>query len=414
MTSGLILILVVTAAYLAAHVAFERLAQRFLIVSGAEYLLLGVLLGPEVSGFIGASVVGGFAPFMTLALGWMGAVVGAQFYLPSMVRTRAVFYRVAFAEALLVFLVCATVLGAAFMWFLSLDFRSVVVPAATLGAIATASASSGVSFVARRMVRRGAIVRQLQIATAVDAAVAISIFGLLLCFAHTVPPEVSRAPTATEWAVITVAIGVAGGALFHLFIQAEKSIDRIFIALAGAIILASGAAAYLRLSPLLCTMLIGAILVNTSPQNREQIRQVLTNVERPLYFVLLIFAGAAWRPSGERYWILPVLLFLLVRYIAKLGSARLAARANGMLPALGKNWGRALLPPGPLAVALALNYLIHDSSLLPNIVFTATAAAVLVTDLMSARLVQSVLRDYLMRALPMREPPPMPPQPGES
>ena len=32
-------------AYLAAHVAFGWLARRYLIVSGAEYLLLGILLG---------------------------------------------------------------------------------------------------------------------------------------------------------------------------------------------------------------------------------------------------------------------------------------------------------------------------------------------------------------------------------
>ena len=49
MSEGLILVLVVAASYLAARVAFEWLARRYLIVSGAEYLLLGILLGPQVS-----------------------------------------------------------------------------------------------------------------------------------------------------------------------------------------------------------------------------------------------------------------------------------------------------------------------------------------------------------------------------
>src|SRR5690606_41478623 len=89
-----------------------------------------------------------------------------------------------------------------------------------------------------------------------------------------------------------------GGILFHLFLGPERKVDRLFIALAGALILTSGAAAYMRLSPLLPAMLVGAVLVNTSHSNAE-IRQVLAKVERPLYFVLLIFAGAAWQPSSQ-------------------------------------------------------------------------------------------------------------------
>ena len=48
MSAALILVLVVAVAYLAAHVAFDWIARRFLIVSGAEYLVLGILIGPEV------------------------------------------------------------------------------------------------------------------------------------------------------------------------------------------------------------------------------------------------------------------------------------------------------------------------------------------------------------------------------
>ena len=40
MSAGLILVLAVAVAYLAAHVAFDWLAKRLLLVSGAEYLIL--------------------------------------------------------------------------------------------------------------------------------------------------------------------------------------------------------------------------------------------------------------------------------------------------------------------------------------------------------------------------------------
>ena len=57
MSGEFLLVLIVAGAYLAAHWAFEWLGQRYMLVSGAEYLLLGILLGPQVSGVLHASVL---------------------------------------------------------------------------------------------------------------------------------------------------------------------------------------------------------------------------------------------------------------------------------------------------------------------------------------------------------------------
>ena len=65
MTSTLLLVVVAVAAYLAAHVLVEWLGRRFLVVSGAEYLLLGILLGPRVTGVLTPDVVTQFAPATT-------------------------------------------------------------------------------------------------------------------------------------------------------------------------------------------------------------------------------------------------------------------------------------------------------------------------------------------------------------
>ena len=392
MTSGLTLVLIVAAAYLAARIAFRYLAQRFMITSGAEYLVLGILLGPHVSGLMSASVVDSFGPFMTLAIGWMGAVIGVQFFLPQLIRIRATFYQVAFLESILSFAVIGGVLALTLaVVYPDLRLSDTILPAAALAAIGTASSLTGVAVAVRRASGQRALLRQLQVATGMDAAIAITGFGLLLCILHVPPPGDVRAPTPTEWAVLCVGIGALGGALFHLFLGRERNPDRLFIALTGAITLASGAAGYLRLSPLLPTMIIGAILVNTS-KSREEVKTVLMSVQQPLYFVLLIFAGAAWRPTTAGGWVIPVGIFFVTRILAKLGSARLSARVSGMLPALGPDWGRALLGQGALAVAIALNYRIYDDSLLPNVVFTAAIASVLLTDLTSAHFVQSAVR----------------------
>ena len=397
MSAGLVLVILVVVAYLAAHVAFDWLAKRFLIVSGVEYLVLGILLGPQVSGVLSAETLGSFSPITTLALGWIGAIVGMQFYLRDLVRIGGQQYRLAFFEALTTLAVVMGIEMLVLAWLFDIPYTQSAIPGFALGAIAATSTPAGIEVIARRLSRRGPIVRQLEITTAVDALVAVTAVGLMMCFSNPTGPDAARPLTTTEWVAITLGIGIIGGALFHLFLGSERHIDRIFIALAGAIILTSGAASYLGLSPLLPAMIVGIMLVNTSG-SRQEIQRALSNAERPFYFVLLIVAGASWRPGLVASFI-PVVLFLLARAMGKVGGARLGARVNDALPVLGPNWGRALLGHGGLALALALDYVQHDRLSFPNIVFTAAIVSVLLTDLSSARLAQSVITPFLTRGI---------------
>jgi hypothetical protein len=263
-------------------------------------------------------------------------------------------------------------------------------PAFALGSLGVTSANAGIDLVARQTKERGPLVTQLRTSASVNAFVALSIIGVLLASYQVDRGALPRPLTPTEWTVISIGMGVVGGALFHLFLGTVQRIDRMFVSLAGAIVLVSGAAAYLRLSPLLSTMFFGAMLINTSRQ-RNEIEIALERVERPLYFVLLIFAGASWQLT-TKLWIWPVLVFLIARTAGKIGGARFAARVNDLLPTLGPDWGRALLGQGGLALAIALTYVYQDTLPLPNIVFTAAIVSVLLTDLSSGRLVQSAVQ----------------------
>ena len=395
MSAALTLVLIVAVAYLATHVAFDWVARRLLIVSGAEYLVLGLLLGPQVSGVLDAETLTSFAPLTTLALGWIGAIVGTQFYLPELVRMKGIVFRLAVVEAMITLTFVAGLLTIAMAWLFDMTWLEAAIPGTALGAIAAVAAPTGIQVVARNIGRRTPVVHQLEVTTAIDAVVAITTIGILMCFQHPSPAGDVRALTTTEWVVISAGIGIVGGILFHLFLGEERDADRLFISLAGALILSSGAAAYLDLSPILPAMIVGAVLVNTS-ENREQIERTLLAAERPFYFVLLIFAGATWSPS-LRAWILPVLLFLAARAAGKIGGARLATRLSDQKDKLGMDWGRALLGQGGLAIALGLDYLQHDRLPLVNIVFTAAVASVLLTDLSSAHLVRSVVMPFVMR-----------------
>jgi len=387
-TASLALILAVAAAYLAAHVLFDWLARRFLIVSGAEYLVLGILLGPQVSGALSASVVASLAPILTLALGWIGVIIGAQFDLKRLVSTPSRDFRIGFAESALTFLLVASLEYVVIRWLITESDADSLLAAISMGAIAVTSSGVGVTLVANLAEASVRIVDQLRLSAAINAFVAIAIFGVLLCIYHSPAPAL-RPLTATEWVVVCIGIGIVGGMLFHAFVGDKADRDRWFVAIVGAIVMVSGAATHLRLSPLLSAFFFGAILVNTIPQPAAFIA-TLTRVERPFYFVLLVFAGAAWEPSRHAS-ALPVAMFLAARTAGKVGGSRLAARMNGALEELGENFGRALLGQGRVAVAIGLSYLRQGDLPFPNVVFTAAIASALITEFMSARAARWVI-----------------------
>lgn len=390
MTTGLLLVLLIVTAYLATHLAYDWIARRFLIISGAEYLLLGILLGPQVSGLFTAELLRGFAPLASLALGWVGVLVGMQFYVPSLVRVPRRIYGHGFAEALVTLGAVTAASVPVLAWLFALDPVVAAGPAVALGAVACASTPSGIEVAARALRDDGPVVRQLQYANAIDSLVGVVALGLLACWLHPATGTPPRQPTVTEWAVITLAVGIVGGVLFHLFLGDEHQTDRLFVSVAGSVVLASGTASYLAVSPLLASMVVGVILVNTS-RNRDDITRVLTLAERPLYFVLLIFAGASWRPSAQGAWLIPVAVFVVVRAGAKVWGARAATWWSGSIPELGGGWGRALIGQGGLAIALALDYLLRPGSRLPNVVFSAAVASVLLTEFAAARLVRGAI-----------------------
>lgn len=416
MTASLALTLVVATAYLATHLLYEWLAKRLLIVSGAEYLVLGILLGPQVTGVIPAEAAEAFGPIMVLGTGWIGLTVGMQYYLPRLVRVTGLTLRLAVSESLVTFAAITGVMWWALPALNLVSPFSALVPALALGATAVASTPAGLDLALRARLRREPVVNQLETSLGVNAFVAVVATGILLAWVHQAPTLVTTKPTPTEWAVITVGVGVLGGTLFHLFLGEERKIDRLIIALGGAVILASGAAAYLDVSPVLATMVIGIVLVNTS-RGRNELRTVLASAERPFYYVLLLLAGLSWRPSSSTTVVAVVVLYLVTRTASKIYTTRIATFWNHATPMLGRDWGRALIGQGRLTVALALDYARRPDLPIGDVVFTAALASVLLTEFAAARLVRAALlpiveplRDLAQRLPWVDEQPPDPPQ----
>src|SRR5918994_493024 len=322
MQTTLAAIAVITVGYIFAYLIFDRLRDRYGYVGGAEYVVIGFLLGPRVTGLLGAGQVQDLTPIVSLALGWLGMLLGTYFRLPALALSRGDHLRIAFAEASATFSCATAVLVVLFHVIIGYGWSETLVQSVTLASIATLSSPAAVDVVTRRP-DQSPLFPVLQLTARIDALVAVAAFGLILAIFHQgqVAPSV-RPPTATEWAVINIAIGVASGVLFHLFLgprgdrNESEGASRLFVAMAGAIVVASGASYYLNLSPIYTSLILGFILANSGSAHRDVARLLLTT-ERPVYLALLIFAGAAWSP-GSPHLLFIAPLFVMVRLGARL------------------------------------------------------------------------------------------------
>ena len=380
---------VVAVGYILAYVLFDRLRERYGYVGGAEYVLIGVILGPKVSGLLGATQVAELTPIVSLAVGWLGMLLGTYFRLPALALLPGEHVRIAFAEAVATFTAALFPLLALFHWVTGFDWPESAVQAVTLASIATLSSPAAIDALVDRARIRSLLLPVLQLTARIDALVAVVGFGLVLAIVHQgeVVPGV-RPPTATEWAVINLAIGVAAGILFHLFLGprgAPEDVDegRLFVALAGAIVVASGASYYLNLSPLYTNLVLGFILANTGRSHREATRLLLAT-ERPVYLALLIFAGAAWSPgSVELLFIAPA--FVMIRLAARFFGGRVAGMHVAPPELRSPSLARGLLAQGGIGVAIALNYTQVWPELNPRILLTAAVLSILLFEFVAGR-----------------------------
>lgn len=119
-------------------------------------------------------------------------------------------------------------------------------------------------------------------------------------------------------------------------------------------------AGYLALSvPVLCAV-AGALLANLPAPDRVSLEKTLLDVERPLYLIFLLVAGASWRPDEWQGWVL-AMPFVASRVIGKLLGAALCKRNHAALPPTPV-LTLALLPQSPIAIVV-----IASAALLPGV-----------------------------------------------
>ncbi|MEM8835524.1 MAG: hypothetical protein AAGD00_06870 [Planctomycetota bacterium] len=340
-----------------------------LVAGGWVSVLVGVVLGPSVTGLIDRESIFNAVPLLALGLGWIGMLVGLQFRW-SLLRSlpRAV-WLIAAAD----FLVSAAVFGTLGYALLSrwlpepspalLTIPLVFLVAGSLG-WSVETRSLGAHFDRRPIVlvrAAGALAGGLAILAFGVATKLVSVDAL---GALSLTPD-RAALKLLHSVLLALAIGFVGRGMIRL---AGSSQGHQFTVFLGLVAFIAGSANQLDCSPLITAMCTGAVIANIRSQGIQQFEAFIFRAEHTFAILFGLLTGLLLEPVTTPLLLLGALAFVAARIVFKplvMGFGFRSVRPEwaldrhaGMLPLLRIGACRQ----APLMLALGVSLVLVEPS----------------------------------------------------
>ena len=355
------LLLIIVLAYLASHPRVQELEESLgisaVVTAGLPFVLFGLIAHSPTIGLLSDSVLLYLRPFLPLGLGWIGFSIGFRFDVrrldtlprgvgPALLLTSVFPFGAILGASALVLLASGGIGHGTFL-------RDAIIlgTASIIGLRPPPPSLDGPAPADR-------------IAPLLQLQEGVAMIGLVLVAAFFRPSghELGWQLPAIAWIFVTLGMGTTLAAVIYAVLASFRGTREITIVMLGAICLAAGMASFLRLSPIAVCFLAGALIFNLPGQWKEQVRVALVRLERPVYLVFLVVAGAMWQVSAWQGWLLLV-LFVAGRLIGKAAGVflsrqeRLGAQLNLDLGQMNREEQVriALAPMGALAIAIVVN-----------------------------------------------------------
>lgn len=405
METTLLLVALIVFAFAVSRV-LARYASKYFVVSGVEYIVLGLFVGP-VAGIIDAQTFSKLRILMALLLGLIGMLLGlsargvrrswgAAFV--GLVTSLLVLVGVGAAALAIIEFVAEPVEPsfelARFGWDpYVLVFEAQVHNirlAATIGCCAAVSSGAMLTEAARVLRARGPVLDFLELQALVSQLVALGVFGIVLASARATETADELNLPIWLWGVGIAAVGGVSGWLFSRFLGAERNETRVLVSAVGVVTFSAGIGVALGVSPLVVNLIAGMVVSFTSP-DAPVVERAVVRLRHPILVLIRVFAAAAWAPVAGLIWLMPP-LYTAARFVARRVTthpmARVFRRDLPRVPRLGIG----LLGQGGVAVAIALSFALRFPSD-AGVVLTTVLGGLVLSDLFSFRAVRRVLAD---------------------
>lgn len=330
----------------------EKIISYLKIPAITSYILLGILLGPNVLNVTGGDLTAFSELLSHIVLGFIAFQIGKNFSVENFKRIGKTVLSISLSETLGA-CICVT----AGIYYLANQPFCV---ALMFGAISAATAPATTMMVIRQYKARGLFTDVLLGTVAIDDAWGIMIFSISLAIAQTI--QIGQFSELIIMAVMVKAAGkiflsvILGSIMAFLVSRVSvylKRREHMLTFILGVILINTGIALYFHLSPLLSNMFFGAMLVNLEKTAFKFFKSMNT-IDWPFYVIFYVLAGA--HLDVELLSTLGIIgsIYIILRVTGKVGGAFAGAVIARADISIRKYMGLSLLPQAGVAIGLAM------------------------------------------------------------
>ncbi|MEG9329107.1 cation:proton antiporter [Salinimicrobium catena] len=340
------------------------------------YILVGVLFSPGLLGGVLNFSTEGWSPVLTdIALGIIAYVIGSEINPADLKKEEGVVTATVIGQSIGVLIFVG--LG---LWGLSMMIGSLqeitFYHALVYGAVATATAPAATLGIIEEYKAKGKLTNSLLGVIAVDDAVGIIFFTLILGLGTEGSFSGSMLEGLKEIGGSLLLGGVFGVALGHVGKRLDKEELRL-ATIMGFIFLVFGISVLLKFSLLLSCMTLGFVSVMFYPKKQAEWILPLQHIEELVFLFFFTLAGIHFEINAFLNSLYLVLLYVVLRTLGKYSGAYTGMRLIGTEKKTRRLLGLCLFPQAGVAIGLAIRAtnqpgFEESGSLLLNIILGST------------------------------------------
>jgi hypothetical protein len=353
--------------------------------TGAEFIIIGLLLGSDFLNVIDDASLDLLRPFVCIILGWVGFLFGLQFDRRSVNKLPKGYFAVSAAEGMVTLV---TVLPVA--WYLLTKGSNaatdiVAIAAITLAASATCTGLTALTFIEKNRRPASLHVRSLlRLISSLDPAVGVIAAGIGLSLFAVHPFDAASFPMTLQWFVVSVCLGFVTAWIFVSLTLTRTSQAELTVYILGVIALAGGVAFALRLSALFVSFTCGLVVANLTHVGsiRGRVMTIMAHGDRFLYFLLLVLAGAYWKLPDIQL-LLAALVYVAIRLVGKVAGGYLSTRRLARHHAVPPLIGFGLVSQGGMGLAIILEFRFVVDQPFTEVVISVAILAIIINEFMA-------------------------------
>ena len=361
------------------------------------YLLLGLVIGPEILGFIPKEFVDNSHIITDLSLSVIAVLIGAT--LKSSVlkgHEKEVVY-ITFFQSFATFLV--VMIGFVLVGGL-LDFpdEKVLIVSLLLASIATATAPGTPLAIVREVNARGNFTSTFLAIVAADDAISLIFFTMALTIGVSLIGtgvfEVMNIFGSLMLIILSSALGATAGLInteLEKLLVKHKGLETI--ATLGLIFIVYSLSEHWNLEPLLSAMVMGIVMTNTSIEFDIVEEEIDNHLAKIIFMLFFIISAMHLNISSIFEFPSAIALYIIFRFAGKFFGSYFGALISGSSSAVKKYMGIALIPQAGVAIGLALSLQTHHGfeSIAPMIL-NIVIATTLIQELLGPFMTEYALR----------------------